>query len=451
MTELRAYQHRACVAVRAAWREVDRVCLVAPTGSGKTVMGLELCCGHDALWITHRIELIEQLANHPAAPQSVSVQSLLSSGVRPACDLLVWDECHHVRATDWGKIQSDYHHVKQLGLTATPERHDGRALGDVYQALVVAATYSELISAGYLVDSRVFQPPDCVHGLAVNPVVAYEKYCEGRKAFAFFSTVEQAIKHARRFNDAGVQAAAVHAKSDSRQELIEEFRSGNIRVLCNVQILTEGVDIPDASALIIGRKLQHIGSYLQVAGRVVRPAPGKTDAIIVDLVGATLQHGSPTENRQYSLDGSAITRESCSPLRNCLQCGLCYDASREVCPRCGYRPAPEKRREPRIYSMELREVFAGKNTPAEAKARELQRLMDLMRLRGWSVYAVVKMYRELFGTNPVLTMATDDEKRAELSRLIREARSKGYKPGRAAIRYRDLFGSWPPRRRNARV
>jgi hypothetical protein len=100
---------------------------------------------------------------------------------------------------------------------------------------------------------------------------------------------------------------------------------------------------------------------------------------------------------------------------------------------------------PRIYSLELQEVYAGRETPDGAKQREYQRLRDLQRNRGFSLYFVQKSFKKLFGEMPTITDASLDERREEYQRLKSVAESRGFKPGFAKVRYKEMFGSWPGR------
>ena len=466
----RPYQARAIEAVRHRWAQGARcVCLVLPTGGGKTFTAARLCNGSRVLWIAHRRELIDQAMmalrgefpdrhvaaiapGHDRVPsarvQVATVQTLLARGDRPAADLIVYDEFHHYVAEDWHRVAEAYPGVRSLGLTATPERADGKPLGDMADALVVGATYSELLSDGYLVPCRVYQPPTSLGAreLAQDPLAAYQRYTPGAQAFVFVGSVRLAYEQADRFTSAGIPSAVVEAKTkrQDRARAITDFSAGRVRCLVNVYALTEGVDVPSASAIILARGCDHVGMYLQIAGRILRPYPGKAEATLVDLTGASLQHGLPTADRAYSLEGDGISGPAVQALRNCLKCGACFPSRPGPCPECGYDPPRIEPPPPRIYSMELREVFAGADTPADAKRTEYARLRRVATERGFALYWVIKEYRKLFAAEPIIDDATDEERVAEMARLLRIGRDRGFKPGFAAVRYRSLFGNWPP-------
>lgn len=488
---LRPYQRSAVDAVREAWGALSRagsprwVCLVAPTGSGKTTMGSELArLSLDVgpvVWLAHRRELLDQAADRlrrDGAPwvgvvsplhdreddapiQVASTQTLaarLASGqALPPAATLVLDECHHYQADEWRDVAAHYADARAVGLTATPQRRDGRPLGDTFRALVVAARYSDLRDAGHLVTCRVFRP-DAPLGrdLAQDPVVALKRYAADRATFAFTGTVDGARALAERFTTAGVWARVVagETRADERRDSLDEFtaraEAGVGAVLVNVYTLTEGVDVPAASCVLLARGVTHAGPYLQMVGRVLRPWSSgdrrKDAAVLIDLPGCSHVHGLPDADRHYSLDGRPIAVVG-EQLRVCPSCGLAVPQSAPSCEGCGHVFEQIARRDPRIWDHALREVYAGADTPTSAKEREWYRLAALCRTRGWSLSWAVKEYGTLFrGEHPPWVVAVPDEiKREEYGRLVAFGRSRGYKPGFAAARYKSIFLAWPPR------
>jgi len=455
LPSLRDYQADAVEAVIDSGSEA--VCLVAPTGSGKTRMGVELAqrhvrAGGRVLWLVHRRELVSQgraaLVAAGLDDQPVrTVQGLASNGRRPEASMVVFDEAHHYVAQEWGDVARDYASSLRLGLTATPERSDGRPLGDLFDHLVVAAGYSDLISAGHLVPCRVLRPDTPLGSdLAQRPVDAYRDRADGQLAFCFSPTIRATHKIVDEFRAEGVPAAAITAQTPKmeRDESLEQFRRGELKVLVNPYVLTEGVDVPEASVCILARGSSHVSPYLQMCGRVLRPAPGKTEALLLDLSGASHAHGVPTQDRTYSLDGQGIQIAG-RALRVCINCGFTYESQLQ-CPSCGFQPEPAPRRPHQILSMELREFFDGENTPRFAKTGEFQRLMKVASERNFGLSWVQKEYRNLFGDSPPdLANVSGIEKLREYRRLAAFARERGYKPGFAAVRFKDLFGHWPPR------
>ncbi len=190
MTDLRPYQEKVVAESEAALAAGEKVILVAPTGSGKTVMGAAIA-QHAAeqhrgvLFLAHRREIIDQTSRKlhahgvrhgvimagaddrlrpMACVQVASVATLWSRGMRsdampmPAADLIIVDECHHAPANTYTKIIEHYPDAKVLGLTATPCRGDGRGLGGHFTAIVEAPQIADLTVEGHLVGSRVYAP-----------------------------------------------------------------------------------------------------------------------------------------------------------------------------------------------------------------------------------------------------------------------------------------------------
>ena len=425
---LREYQARAVAAVLATLPAPT--CLVAPTGSGKTVMGAAVAARYQRpLWVTHRRELADQ-----APCRAVTVQALLASGSRPDCDLLIYDECHALGAEHWGAVVASYAGTPMLGLTATPQRGDGVPLGGLFRHLVVAASYSELLGAGHLVPCRLYAPPGPQRGLAMPVAEAWERYAmpHGRRGFVYVDTMAEAERAAASLP----RAAAVTADTPAaeRTTMIADFRAGRLDALVNVYTLTEGLDVPEASVAILARGCQHVGTYLQIAGRVLRPAPGKGHAIVVDLVGSSLAHGLPTADREYSLTGDGIARGRALAVAQCRECGACYPPA-PSCPECG-RLQDRKGRP--VQWAELREAYASGDHAA---------IYAALRARGLPPEQVQTRYRALTGDRCVIWDATPAERDAALERFRAMGRAKGWKPGYSAARYKELFGAWPTQRR----
>ncbi len=362
---LRPYQHEAIHATRAAMaRGARRVCLVLPTGGGKTRVGAEIvrravALGKRVMWLAHRTELIDQTcatleeyglrvgaisassaweADHEALVQVCSIQTLLARDYRPPADLLIWDECHHASegAEEWASLLAAYPDTYTLGLTATPERGDGAGLAPLFTDIVVGASVRKLTEIGHLVPCEIVRPPALLEAghLAQPPLAAYLDHARGQQGFLFAKSVEEAQRYAAEFSAAGVRSVAIHAKTSQieRCAAIALFREGTVRILSNVYVFTEGTDLPMASVAILARGASTAGIYLQMVGRILRPAPGKTQATLLDLRGVSHVHGPPEEDRVYSLSGKGIARAGAV----CKVCGqplLAYP-----CTQCGYAP-----------------------------------------------------------------------------------------------------------------
>lgn len=357
--ELRPYQVQAVAELRDCYRRGARAPLYQlPTGGGKTVVFCHISEGATkrgkSVWIVvHRQELLYQCSraleglgvmHGLIAPgftpgiehvQVASVQTLvkrLDSGRAAPPDLIVLDEAHHATAGSWRKIIEACPNSRLLGVTATPVRLDGQGLGvaggGVFDALVSGPTIPELIAQGFLSPPVVYAPPtqldlsgvrmvggDYAQGeigrrmdkptITGDVVAHYRRICNGAPAIAFCASVEHAKHVAADFRGAGFRAESLDGKmpDGQRKTLIDELGRGHLNVLTSCDIVSEGTDIPVVMAAILLRPTASMGLYLQQVGRALRPAPGKTRAVILDHVGNCLRHGLPDEDREWSLAG----------------------------------------------------------------------------------------------------------------------------------------------------
>jgi len=270
----------------------------------------------------------------------------------------VFDECHHVVADTWARIAAAYSASHLLGMTATPQRSDGSPLGDVFDSIVVGATVAQLTALGHLVPCRIWAPPGVLDAaeLATTPLQAYQQHGEGDRAVIFCATVDHAERTAEEFIAAGVPAEAVHGKlgADERKQRLGRLASGQTRVICNVFVLTEGWDLPAVAVCVLARKPQFAGTYLQMVGRVLRPAPGKSTATLLDLCGSSLAHGPPEMDRTYTLDGKGIAAVKREPIRQCPHCGGVFMQTADgMCPQCGMKLPFKKVKAPESVGVGL--------------------------------------------------------------------------------------------------
>lgn len=382
---LRPYQERAISALRESYGRGKRApCLVIPTGGGKTVIASAIIRSAVArnrrvLFLAHRQELISQsvakleaagvsdlrviqaaadLGNRKAPVAVASIPTLTNWDVKPEADLVVFDECHHTVAKTWADIAGNYRSALLLGMTATPQRADRKPLGDVFDDLVVGSSVSELVDIDHLVPCRIWSPPAGVleNGqLAVSPAHAYLEHGKGERAVIFCADRKHAALVAEEMNAAGIPTGVVHGQlgNKERASTLERLRTGELRAVANVYVLTEGWDEPSVSVCILAKKPGAVSTYLQMIGRVLRPAPGKTEARLLDLAGASLEHGPPEMERVYSLDGEGISKVNRENIRQCLACGAVFKAGPRACPMCGEMPGGKPFDPPRAVGVGL--------------------------------------------------------------------------------------------------
>ncbi|MGW4541607.1 DEAD/DEAH box helicase [Streptomyces chartreusis] len=353
MTEtlpLRPYQRAAIDAVyRAINNGCTRPAVLLPTGAGKTVVFSHLAAEQHArgirtLVIAHTGELIEQAANkiravapglnvgivkaerdeHPGADVIIgSVQTLARPHRREAVTgvgLVVVDEAHHAAAdTYMGVLEHfgclDAGPTPCVGFTATMKRENG-GLAEVWQDIVYKRDILEMIADRHLVnvrgkrvvvdsldldavktrhgdlqDSQLAQALDESNAASVV-AEAYAEFAADRAGVVFTPTVETAKSMAEVLTDRGIRAAAVWGDmpKEERAATLKAYADGDIQVLANAMLLTEGFDAPWASCAVIARPTKSAGLYVQMVGRVLRPWQGKKDALVLDVMGASTRH-----------------------------------------------------------------------------------------------------------------------------------------------------------------
>jgi superfamily II DNA or RNA helicase len=472
MTELRTYQSEAVADFAAACADGKRrILMVAPTASGKTVIGAAIIKQYvealkDVLVLAHRREIITQTSAKLQANeishgiiqagfdkllrpfervQVASIQTLTARAVRsnriklPRADLLVIDEAHHCPAQSYRKIIEAYPDAILLGLTATPCRGDGRGLGGIFEVIIETPQVADLIAQGYLVKTRVYAPLDYqpdLKGVRVQAgdyvenqlaermdrpklvgdiVTHWLKHGENRKTVAFASSVGHSIHIRDRFLEVGIRAGHIDGTTPKpeREAALAQLASGELYVLSNCMVLTEGWDMPEVACCILARPTRKMGLYRQMIGRVLRPADNKPDAIILDHSGAVFRHGFAEDYVEWALDPDRHAEShahqqreakgSTAKLIECTQCGAVREGGK-ACFHCGFLPTPPARQI----------VFAH---------GELG-LLD--------------------GDRIVRSDLADPDVRNQWHGMLAYiASERGYKPGWVSHQYREKFGAWP--------
>lgn len=431
--ELYPFQAKAIEAVRQTWRGGKKsVLLVLPTGGGKTacasvimqrahknktrslfvVSGREIVLDTASRLTNSGVSCGVIMAGVPerfeAPVQVASVETLLARGIAPPAGLIVWDEAHHAAAETYTRIRSVYPDSFHLGLTATPERGDGATLGDAFDEIVVGATIADLIALKRLKAPLCFAARNAVKtgSLSADPVGALaEIRPDARGVLCFCSTIAHAQEVTDRFNASGVRAALVTGKTKKaeRGEIVMAFRRGEIRVLCNVDVFTEGFDAPRCDTVILARSVGNQGLYLQMAGRALRADAEEPDrqAYIIDCGNTVSEFGPPDAAREFSLEGEAIKTRQTYLLWLCQTCGACRKAGETSCWRCGWK-FPEPAKIPKIegQSLELVTTVSAEESAALAKRRAWFAIAGLARKRGHSYLWACYVYSSRFGGPP---------------------------------------------------
>lgn len=262
--------------------------------------------------------------------QIASVQTLANRiDVVPKPDLLICDECHHIAAKTYQRIIDKFSDAFLLGVTATPIRMGGITLADTFNAMVESVSVNQLIELGNLTRFRYIAPKNDIDlsnvrvhcgefnsddlarvvnkpAITGNIVREFSRHARDKSAICYCVNIEHSVEVATAFSQAGFTAVHVDANTPAhaRNLIVDEFRRGNIQILCNVDLFGEGFDVPNTQAAILARPTQSLSLFIQQALRPLRPDPNNPDkvAIIIDHVKNHKRHGLPNINRRWSLD-----------------------------------------------------------------------------------------------------------------------------------------------------
>jgi len=442
--QLRGYQQQAIDDLRNAYRAGAKAPLLClPTGGGKTIIFSAIAQsavgrGRQVLILVHRRELLHQasrkltdigldhgliaagIAQSNQPVQVASVQTLVRrlSRIDWKPSLIIIDEAHHASAGSWTTILDKWPDAYRLGVTATPCRLDGRGLASAFDQLVLGPSVADLISAGFLSPARIYAPPvvadltglrrragdyaaDQAATAMDRPTVTgdaiahYQRLAQGLRAIAFCCSIDHASHVAATFNAAGIPAATLLGNTPDRDAVVAAFDAGSVQVLVTVDVVSEGFDIPAASCAVLLRPTQSLGLYLQQVGRVLRPAPGKQAAVILDHVGNVHRHGFPDDHREWTLaEGARRATGTAAPsVRTCPECFAAFKPA-PICPVCDAACAPIKSRKIQQLAGELTELrreavrqrIEERTTSRreQGKARTLPQLLALAKERGYS-------------------------------------------------------------------
>jgi DNA repair protein RadD len=464
--ELRPYQTDAVDRIEQALGTAAKVLLVAPTGAGKTEIASAVIKRwveryKTVLFLAHRREIIQQASAKLAANgvrhgiimagvdprpmelvQVASIDTLHVRGIRsnamplPPADLLVFDEAHRARGRTREHLISLYPNASLLGMTATPCRGDGRGLGNIFDTMIETPQVADLIVGGFLVKSRVYAPVDVdvargvriekgdyvigqlerrmnTDALVGDIVEHWLKYGEHRRTVCFAVGVEHSVHIRNEFVQAGVRTEHLDGTTPiaEREAILARLASGETEVVTNCMVLTEGWDMPAVGCCILARPTKQMGLFRQMVGRVLRPADGKPDAIILDHSGAVYRHGLPEDHVKWAL---AMDRRAVNPaqvkrergeapkLHECPSCKAVMVAP--PCGACGWQPQPRGR------AVDFEDGELGL----------------------------------VVGSKAQVPVASEDDRVLFFRELRAVQQMRGYKKGWAAHKFKEKFGHFPP-------
>ena len=465
------------------------LCAAAPTGSGKTVVMGQMVGdarrkGKTVLIIVHLEVLIRQTYEQfcqfvnpkdigfvkaewkqdlTAPIQIASLQSLQSRSEwrdRLNPDLVLFDEAHESSFTKVGKeiIHSLYPHAVIIGFTATPwrlKKHE--SLSQNFEDLAQAPVPRKLQEMGFLCPLEYYCSgslddlkgddlrTDKKIAIATNkPQVIgealdyWEKIAQGKKTIVFCVTVDHAENVARAFTERGYKAAVVsaHTPSRERQKLYQELENGDLVALVSVDVLAIGFDRKDIEVGILFRPTLSIAKHHQQLGRLMRVAPNKEKAIILDVAGNCLRFGEagfPELIQKYSFDNPAEKKKGETPYKICPKCKKVHHLSKKTC-ECGYKfpGTPKKEVIGKLEKTNPLDKDPQKDSPAKHK-RFFQGKMRFAYDRGYAPGFAYMKYKERYGKTPpyawkensVFDEFTMDNAALYMGYLIRIAHTKG--------------------------
>jgi len=455
MTDLRPHQIRLIEQLEQEIADRRHVVAQMATGGGKTIVAADIArrkleSSRRVLFIVPALELIDQtvlkfiaegipigdigviqadheLTNWSRPVQIASVQTLIRRNL-PFADLVIIDECHRVFEKITERLAGAWKHIPVIGLSATPWT---RGLGKHFEKLIIGATTQELIDAGYLSKFRVFAPasPDLTdvrtlagdyhegdlgeamnkNALVADVIDTWLARGKGRPTIVFAVDRVHAKHLQQKFIDTGAVAEYIdcYTEKDERKSIADRFRKGEVEVVCNVGVLTTGIDWTNISCIVLARPTKSEMLFVQMVGRGLRTAADKDDCLILDHSDNHIRLGFVTDIHHGELDDGR-ERQKAEPKakevlpKKCPQCAFLKPAKILICPACGFKPEP--RCEIVNKDGELVE-FASRNT---------------------------------------IKASTQNERIQFFAELRHIADARGYRSGWAAHQYQTKFGSFPP-------
>lgn len=433
MYRLFDYQQKLVDQARDALAQGNKgVLIVSPPGSGKSVVISEIARltvkkGGHVLFFVHRQELVKQIKDS-FKQQGVDLNrcTIMTVGkvanrlkILPKPNLIIVDESQHSRAKTYRKIFDYYSDVPKLGFTGSPWRLSGKGFKDIYSAMIEGPTTKWLIEHHKLAPFTVYGyqlgnkdllkksgtgdytsksmdnfTKSIIHG---DIVKSWLKFAKDRKTIIYCHSTSFSKIVAQEFRNAGINAVHVDAKTpqNKRDKIMKAFKKGEIKVLCNVDLVSEGFNVPDCSCVVLLRPTESLVVYLQQSMRCMRYQSGKR-AIIIDQVGNFERFGLPDADRKWTLEDRSKhpqkegTTVDGPAIKTCPECFAVIEASNVTCPLCGHDFSVEIRKIKQKKEQELQKIKAQNihiNYISTKKPEELTNMHEL------SIYAKTRHYK----------------------------------------------------------
>lgn len=461
--ELRNYQEKTVEMVRDEIRKGNKRILIAlPTGAGKTHVLSDIAKKaqtkeNKVLALMHRRQLVTQMVDSftengiEADIIMAGIESRLESKVQVGtvqtysrrldlddlkynrffidASIVMIDEAHHALSKTYQKILMNYGNKVIIGVTATPILSSGIGMGTFFQGLVCPVTVQNLVDNGYLVPGIYYGPstPDLskvkivmgdYHKTELNKVMNqpkligdvvenWMKLAENRQTMVFAVKVNHSKALCLEFQRMGISAEHLdaHDIDETRSEVLYRFKTGDTKVLCNVGLFTEGIDIPEIECIVLARPTKSLGFHLQMVGRGARPSPGKKDFMVLDHGGNIERLGFYEDEVIWSLNGKdlgykkKVERIREKKLLTCEMCSTVFSGKR--CPSCGFEIVDYGKK---IEAIDAELIELGKTKKHVHTTEEKQtwwQMLEYERRRlGKSDKWLLAQYRSKFGVWP---------------------------------------------------
>jgi superfamily II DNA or RNA helicase len=289
-----------------------------------------------------------------------SLMTLIRRGLRPFEGekvLFILDECHIFAGPECMALLQAYPESLHIGLTATPQRGDGTALGNFYEKMVDGPQMGWGMTHGlcsgcgaeassccgaivpYLVPRvRTFSPPRFQKKLAWDPVDAWFQFAPGLRSLYFCDSAKHAEQVTEQFIKVGVGAETITSDTAARKRkgFRDRVRGFQTLVVCTHSVGIKALDLPEIACVGVWRPIKVQGVFQQMGGRACRRSVGKQEMVLIDGCGNVHELGTLEEDRVYSLDGDPIrvAHQRAGALCTCLACGA-VQLSADACVRCG--------------------------------------------------------------------------------------------------------------------
>lgn len=430
---LRDYQQEVYDKIRASLATHKGVCAVLPCRSGKSYIMKEICekaalKGSKVLVLAHRRLLLRQ---HAKIIKNVRLESVFTEvnhlGEHGPVNLIIIDEAHISAAPSYQKV-CEFYNCKRVLFTATAKRLDNKPL-NLADDIINGISADELIERGDVSRYELYAPKLDISLKNVemsgsdfnNEQLAevmldkkiygdiikyYRQLADGKQAIAYCTNVKHSLSICELFNSNGIPAVHMDASTPEKQrdKIMEEYKAGKYQILCNCNLISEGITLPECECCLLLRPTQSETLYIQQACRCLTPAPNKT-AIIIDYVGNCYAHGTPTEKRVYTLDEkqTRVKNPSREPEITCRECSNCFRVYRgndPICPYCGFDNKKTRKQiavetQAELERIEKLERVNKRRQVGMAQTKEA--LVQIARERGYSmgwVYYMLKSREE---------------------------------------------------------